>query len=93
MESTYSLVSGRWWLFFVPVWLLILPLVGQSADTPMTRLVDPERLEAHVRMLSDTLVPSDATHPQRLDRVAAYVREELVRAHAAAFPSRRYSLP
>jgi len=34
-------------------------------------------------MLSDTLVPSDATHPQRLDRVGAYVREELVRTHAA----------
>ena len=83
MENTYSLVSGRWWLLFVPVWVLILPLAGQSADTPMTRLVDPERLEAHVRMLSDTLVPRDATHPQRLDRVAAYVREELVRAHAA----------
>jgi hypothetical protein len=82
MESTYSLVSGRWWLLFVLGWLLTLPRVSHSAETPMTRLVDPERLEAHVRMLADTLAPRDAAHPQQLERVAAYVREEFVRANA-----------
>jgi Zn-dependent M28 family amino/carboxypeptidase len=48
----------------------------------MTRLVDPQRLEAHVRMLSETLVPRDAAHPDQLDQVAAYVHEEFVRTHA-----------
>lgn len=39
--------------------------------------VSPERLEAHVRMLAETLVPRDAEHPVMLDRVADYVREHL----------------
>ena len=32
-------------------------------------------------MLSETLAPRDAAHPNQLDRVASYVREEFVRAH------------
>lgn len=38
---------------------------------------DPESLEAHVRMLAETLVPRDAHHPAMLDRVATYVTQEL----------------
>src|SRR5215210_6009402 len=82
MEITSCLLSGWWRLFFVLGWALIFPPVSQSAETPMLRLVDPQRLEAHVRMLSETLAPRDAAHPNQLDRVAAYVREEFVRAHA-----------
>jgi hypothetical protein len=47
----------------------------------MPRLVNPHRLEAHVRMFSETLAPRDAAHPNQLDRVASCVREEFVRAH------------
>jgi Zn-dependent M28 family amino/carboxypeptidase len=41
--------------------------------------VDPKRLEAHVRNLSETLAPRDAFHPENLDRVAAYLRQEFGR--------------
>ena len=33
----------------------------------------PSRLETHVRMLAETLVPRDSNHPETLERVAAYV--------------------
>ncbi|MGH7966390.1 MAG: M28 family peptidase, partial [Candidatus Binatia bacterium] len=42
--------------------------------------VSPARHEAHVRMLSETLFPRDVGHPENLDRVAAYIRQEFVRA-------------
>jgi Zn-dependent M28 family amino/carboxypeptidase len=81
MEIPYCRVRG-WRLLFVPGWLLIFPLVSHSAETPMPRFVDSHRLEAHVRMLSESLAPRDAAHPTQLDRVAAYVQEEFVRAQA-----------
>ena len=37
---------------------------------------EPARLEAHVRMLSTQLRPRDESHPENLDRVAAYIRAE-----------------
>ena len=43
--------------------------------------VSPARLETHVRMLSETFFPRDITHPDHLDRVAAYIRQEFTRAH------------
>jgi hypothetical protein len=49
----------------------------------MPSFVDAHRLEAHVRMLSESLAPRDAAHPTQLERVAAYVQEEFVRAQAA----------
>ena len=36
--------------------------------------VAPERLEAHVRALSEEFAPRDAAHPEGLERAAAYVR-------------------
>ncbi|MGH8009051.1 MAG: M28 family peptidase, partial [Candidatus Binatia bacterium] len=42
--------------------------------------VSPARHEAHVRMLSETLFPRDVGHPENLDRVAAYIRQEFERA-------------
>jgi peptidase M28-like protein len=38
--------------------------------------VDPARLEAHVRTLV-SFAPRDETHPQNLDRAAAWIRREL----------------
>src|SRR5262249_30003070 len=46
-------------------------------------LADPHRLEAHVRMLSETLAPRDEAHPANLDRAAAYIARELTAAGAA----------
>ena len=42
--------------------------------------VSAARLEAHVRALSEEFVPRDYTHPQNLNRAAAYIRDELQRA-------------
>jgi len=40
----------------------------------------PARLESHVRALCEQFAPRDYTHPDNLDRAAAYIRGELERA-------------
>jgi Zn-dependent M28 family amino/carboxypeptidase len=44
--------------------------------------VDPARLESHVRALSESFIPRDESHPENLDRCAAYIRREFEGAHA-----------
>jgi len=44
--------------------------------------VDPARLERHVRALSESFVPRDESHPENLDRCAAYISREFEGAHA-----------
>jgi hypothetical protein len=44
--------------------------------------VDPARLEVHVRLLSQQLVPRDQTHTDNLDRVGPYIREKFLEARA-----------
>lgn len=41
---------------------------------------DPARLEVHVRMLSTQIHPRDESHPENLDRAAAYIRAEFQKA-------------
>ena len=55
----------------------VLPLVAGAAPD-MT--VDSARLERDVRLVSTTLSPRDYLHPENLDRIAAYVGEELAQA-------------
>ncbi len=45
-----------------------------------TILVEPQHLEAHVRMLSETFFPRDAAHPENLDRAATYIRQMFAQA-------------
>lgn len=42
--------------------------------------VDPARLETHVRMLAETFFPRNEMHPENLDRVAAYIKQEFTQA-------------
>ena len=42
-----------------------------------TIAVDAMRLQTHVRELAEQLGPRDQTHPQNLDRVAAYIHDRL----------------
>ncbi len=51
---------------------LTQPILG-GVEMRAAWSVDPRRLETHVRVLSETLVPRDAAHPDNLDRVAGYV--------------------
>src|SRR5205085_12167682 len=44
---------------------------------------DATTLERHVRMLSETFHPRDCTHPDNLDRAAAYIRQEFVQARGS----------
>ena len=46
------------------------------SEVPTSPSVDPRRLEAHVRVLAEDLIPRDWTHPENLDRAAAYIRQE-----------------
>ncbi|HYO99877.1 MAG TPA: M28 family peptidase [Pyrinomonadaceae bacterium] len=59
------------------------PVMFDGAESAGRLPVDAARLEAHVRMLSETLSPRDAGHPENLDRAAAYLRQEFERAKAA----------
>lgn len=69
-----SLLTAGWFIVTQPVW------VNQKPEHLIS--VEPARLEAHVRMLSENLVPRDAHHPENLDRVAAYIGREFEQAGA-----------
>lgn len=58
-----------WWL---------RPLPAPPSCTP--GVVEPERLKAHVRTLSETFHPRDYTHPENLDRAAEYLAGHFKRA-------------
>ncbi|HKI00626.1 MAG TPA: M28 family peptidase [Thermoanaerobaculia bacterium] len=59
--------------------LLLLGLFARSRVDRRPAPVDPARLEAHVRALAG-FAPRDESHPENLDRAAAYIRQELRRA-------------
>lgn len=62
------LLIGLWFWLTQP----LLTRVTPSSE----RVVDPVRLEAHVRKLSVELTPRDESHLENLDRVAAYIKDE-----------------
>lgn len=59
------------------------PLLATARTQPAAPTVSPARLEAHVRALSQEFVPRDHTHPENLDRAAAYIRTAFTRAGGA----------
>jgi Zn-dependent M28 family amino/carboxypeptidase len=58
----------------VPIPATILLLMALSPP------VEPARLAAHVRMLAETFVPRNESHPENLDRAAAYIRSHFAEA-------------
>ncbi len=70
------LLAGAWFA-------VTQPIMFRGAAGANRPPVDVARLEAHVRMLSETFAPRDERHPENLDRVAAYLRQEFERANAA----------
>ncbi len=71
-------------LLLTAVWFAVTqPLMFRGSAGDNSPPVDAARLEAHVRMLSETLAPRDEGHPENLERVAAYLRQEFERAKAA----------
>jgi len=63
-------------LLLIVVWFwMTQPLLASARPNPQ-RIVDPARLEAHVRKLSIELAPRDARNTENLDRAAAYIKDE-----------------
>ncbi len=59
------------------IWFMVTqPLLFQTKQGLSRANVDGTRLETHVRMLSEVFVPRDYQHPENLNRVATYIREE-----------------
>lgn len=72
-------IAGALALFSFGLWIVLAqPTWGTRPASTAT--VDPQRLEAHVRMLSEHCYPRDWTHTQNLDRSAAYIRTEFEKA-------------
>lgn len=66
---------------FAALVIYVVQPVGTVQASPLPP-ADAQRLEAHVRMLSEALAPRDAGRPERLDAVAAYIRKEFERSGA-----------
>jgi hypothetical protein len=67
-------------LLLVALWFWITQPLFSSPTPLATRSAEPARLEAHVRMLSTQFHPRDESHPENLDRAAAYIRAEFEKA-------------
>ncbi len=61
-------------------WALITQPLPPTLRATRLIVIDPARLEAHVRIMSETFVPRDESHPKILDRAAAYIHEQFRRA-------------
>ena len=59
---------------------LTQPLYSAARNLSTGAVVAPGKLEAHVRMLSETLAPRHWQAPQNLERVAGYVGRHLMKA-------------
>ncbi|HKE56617.1 MAG TPA: hypothetical protein VKB46_07945, partial [Pyrinomonadaceae bacterium] len=72
-------------IVFVALWFwLTQPLSFKSRGITAT-MVNPARLEEHVRKLSVELHPRDESNPENLDKVAAYIRVEFAHLGARLF--------
>ena len=58
-------------------WALVTQPILSKRERISTPTVDPARLEAHVRFLSDPLFPRNYVHLDNLNRAADYIGKEL----------------
>lgn len=64
-------------ILLVGAWCVVSqPLATQPPGSNAPVNVSLDRLEAHVRTLSETLVPRSFAYPANLDRAAAYIAEQ-----------------
>lgn len=81
LVTIFLLVAALWFYVAQPVW---------SGRREQQSRVEPARLEAHVRMLSETLSPRNAARTDNLDSVAAYIRREFESARARRVSEQPY---
>jgi Zn-dependent M28 family amino/carboxypeptidase len=74
------LLIGGFLSLFAVTWAWVTQPLLPNTEVNRTVSVEPARLETHVRMLSEIFFPRDEKHPENLDRVAAYIRQEFARA-------------
>jgi Zn-dependent M28 family amino/carboxypeptidase len=70
-------------LLLIAFWFWVTQPLLASATPNTERIVDPSRLEGHVRKLSVELSPRDESHIENLDRVAAYIKSEFSQTGAS----------
>jgi hypothetical protein len=73
-------LAGLGTLVAVACWLGRSPPAPEPTARCTPARVDPERLKAHVRTLSETFHPRDHAHPENLERAASYLAEALSQA-------------
>jgi len=62
-------------VLLIMAWALITqPMLPDLSARKNAPAVDPAKLETHVRMLAEQMLPRDGAHPQNLDRAADYIR-------------------
>lgn len=67
----------------VILWAMVTqPLLTSVDRNPEIPSVSPAKLQHHVQTLSQGFIPRDARHPENLDRVANYIRQEFESAKA-----------
>ncbi len=59
------------------------PMLEKSLHPSEDRAVDPARLEKHVRVLAEDLIPRDSGHPGNLQKAADYIKGEFERTRGA----------
>jgi hypothetical protein len=69
-------------LLIIALCLYVTQPLIRTANISSKVSVDPARLEAHVRALSESFIPRNEVHPENLDRCAAYIRREFESAQA-----------
>lgn len=65
-------------LVVIPVfamWIIVCQ-PNLERNQPSEVKVDPARLEAHVRLLSETMIPRDFAHRENLDKIADHLESE-----------------
>lgn len=65
----------------IAAWAWVTQPTRSSLEMNYMVAVEPARLEAHVRLLSETFFPRDAWHPENLERAAASIRREFEQAY------------
>jgi Zn-dependent M28 family amino/carboxypeptidase len=81
LRMAIIIVAFFFLVILITVWSMITqPLLFGSGAINLPSKVDPQRLEAHVRTISESFAPRDWSHPENLDRVAGYIQQEFEKA-------------
>jgi len=58
------------------LWLIVAQPTLTKPNQNYSPTVDPQKLKTHVKFISETIFPRDYKHPENLDKIARYIRQE-----------------